>query len=203
MPERLSDAGFAAWSAFLGSYAIVRDHLERELEEARGMPLSWYEVLVRLSEAPDGAIRMQQLARGVFLSKSGLTQVATRMEAAGLITREPCPSDRRGINAVITNQGRRAARRAAVIHLAGIQSHFGRHLDDAELEAVAAAMGKVFSAEAPRGATLPGSQRARPRRQLDRGRRQAHPEAGSALAGLAGDDAAAVLPRDPPGDRQP
>jgi DNA-binding MarR family transcriptional regulator len=159
MPERLSKAGFAAWSAFLGSYAILRDHLERELEESRGLPLSWYEVLIRLSEAPAGAIRMQELAQGVFLSKSGLTQVATRMEAAGLIRREPCPSDRRGINAVITPEGRRAARRAAVVHLAGIQSHFGRHLDDRELEAVATAMGKVFRAEAPRGATLPGHRR--------------------------------------------
>ena len=159
MPERLSDAGLDAWRAFLGSYAIVRDHLERELEDARGMPLSWYEVLVRLSDAPGGSIRMQQLARGVFLSKSGLTQVATRMEAAGLIRREPCPSDRRGINAVITPEGTRAVRRAAVVHLGGIQSHFASHLSDAELEAMAAAMGKVFTAEAAAGATLPGSGR--------------------------------------------
>src|ERR1700716_1650888 len=157
MPERLSEPGLAAWRAFLGSYAIVRDHLERELEESRGLPLSWYEVLVRLSEAPGGSVRMQQLARGVFLSKSGLTQVATRMEAAGLIRREPCPSDRRGINAVITPEGRRVAKRAAVIHLGGIQSHFAGHLSDVELEAMAAAMGKVFKAEAPAGATLPGS----------------------------------------------
>lgn len=160
MAERPSEPGLAAWRAFLGSYAIVRDHLERELEGARGMPLSWYEVLVRLSAAPGGSIRMQQLARGVFLSKSGLTQVATRMEAAGLIKREPCPSDRRGINAVITPEGIRAARRATVVHLGGIQSHFASHLDDAELEALAAAMGKVFAAEAPPGATLPGSAQA-------------------------------------------
>src|SRR3979409_1313474 len=105
MPERLSEAGLDAWRAFLGSYAIVRDHLERELEDARGMPLSWYEVLVRLNDAPGGSIRRQQLARGVFLSKSGLTQVATRMEAAGLIRREPCPSDRRGIKSVIPPEG--------------------------------------------------------------------------------------------------
>ena len=157
MPERLSEPGLAAWRAFLGSYAIVRDHLERELEESRRLPLSWYEVLVRLSEAPGGSIRMQQLARGVFLSKSGLTQVATRMEEAGLIRREPCPSDRRGINAVITSEGRRAAKRAAVVHLGGIQAHFASHLDDQELEALAAALGRVFTAEAPRGATLPGS----------------------------------------------
>src|ERR1700682_3254171 len=114
MPERLNQPGLSAWGAFLGSYSVVRDHLERELLESRGMPLSWFEVLARLSEAPDGAIRMQQLARGVFLSKSGLTQVATRMEAAGLITRQPCPSDRRGINAVITPEGSRAASRAEV-----------------------------------------------------------------------------------------
>jgi DNA-binding MarR family transcriptional regulator len=157
MPERISEAGFKAWTAFLGSYAIVRDHLERELEESRGMPLSWYEVLVRLSEAPDGAVRMQQLARGVFLSKSGLTQVATRMEAAGLIKREPCPNDRRGINAVITPEGRRVAKRATAVHLGGIQSHFARHLDAGELDAVSAAMRKVFTAEAPVGQTLPGS----------------------------------------------
>ena len=157
MPERLNQPGLSAWGAFLGSYSVVRDHLERELLESRGMPLSWFEVLARLSEAPDGAIRMQQLARGVFLSKSGLTQVATRMEAAGLITRQPCPSDRRGINAVITPEGSRAARRAAVVHLGGIRSHFARHLTDAELEAVAAALGKIFAAEAPLGATLPGS----------------------------------------------
>jgi DNA-binding MarR family transcriptional regulator len=182
MPERLSEPGLAAWRALLGSYAIVRDHLERELEDSRGMPLSWFEVLVRLSEAPGGSIRMQQLARGVFLSKSGLTQVATRMEAAGLIRREPCPSDRRGINAVITAEGRRAARRAAVVHLGGIQSHFARHLDDAELKALAGAMRKVFRAEAPAGATLPGSPNAGRAARLDGRQGQADPEAGTASA---------------------
>ena len=120
------------------------------------MPLSWYEVLVRLSEAPSGTIRMQELARGVFLSKSGLTQVATRMEAAGLIRREACPTDRRGVNAVITPEGKRAARRAATVHLRGVQSHFARHFDDVELRRLATAMGRLFDAEAPRGAKLPG-----------------------------------------------
>jgi DNA-binding MarR family transcriptional regulator len=120
------------------------------------MPLSWYEVLVRLSEAPSGTIRMQELARGVFLSKSGLTQVATRMEAAGLIRREVCPTDRRGVNAVLTPEGKRAVRRATVVHLRGIQAHFARHFDDVELRRLTTAMGKVFEAEAPRGASLPG-----------------------------------------------
>jgi DNA-binding MarR family transcriptional regulator len=119
------------------------------------MPLSWYEVLVRLSEAPSNTVRMQELARGVFLSKSGLTQVATRMEAAGLIRRESCPTDRRGVNAVLTPEGKRAVRRAAAIHLRGVQEHFARHFDDGELRGLATAMGRLFEAEAPRGARLP------------------------------------------------
>jgi DNA-binding MarR family transcriptional regulator len=145
-----------AWRTFLGSYAAVLARLEDELEAERGMPLSWFEVLLRLSEAPLGAIRMQELARGVFLSKSGLTQVATRMEAEGLIRREVCSSDRRGILAVITTEGRRALRRASVVHLRGIQRHFSGHLDEAELRGLAASMAKVFAAEAPIGLKVPG-----------------------------------------------
>ena len=123
------------------------------------MPLSWFEVLVRVSESPLGAVRMQELARGVFLSKSGLTQVVTRMEAAGLIRREVCASDRRGINAVITSGGRQALRRAAAIHLRGIERHFAGHLEDSELCDLADVLGKVFTAEAPPGVQLPGRQR--------------------------------------------
>jgi DNA-binding MarR family transcriptional regulator len=145
-----------AWRTLLGSYAAVVGHLEHELEAERGMALSWFEVLVRLAEAPLGAIRMQELARGVFLSKSGLTQVATRMEAEGLIRREVCRSDRRGINAVITPEGRRALRRASVVHQRGIQRHFTGHLEEAELNSLTAAMTKVFCAEAPQGLKLPG-----------------------------------------------
>lgn len=154
MSERLSESGLRAWRTFIASYATVIDHLERELVEARGMPLSWYEVLVRTSEAPIGGVRMQELARGVFLSKSGLTQVVTRMEAARLIRREVCPSDRRGINAVITPEGRQALRRAAAIHLRGIEHHFAGHLDDPELCDIARVLGKVFEAEASPGVKL-------------------------------------------------
>src|SRR5258708_14706346 len=110
MSDRLSEFGLRAWRRVVASYATVIDHLERELVEARGIPLSWYEVLLRVSEAPVGGVRMQELARGVFLSKSGLTQVVTRMEAAGLIRREVCRSDRRGINAGLTPAGQQAPR---------------------------------------------------------------------------------------------
>src|SRR5258708_32419916 len=92
MSDRLSESGLRAWRTFVASYATVIDHLERELVAARGIPLSWYEVLLRVSEAPIGGVRMQELARGVFLSKSGLTQVVTRREAGGPIRPATAPS---------------------------------------------------------------------------------------------------------------
>ncbi len=120
----------AAWRTFVEAHAAVVALLERELAVERGLALSWYEVLLRLAEAPDERLRMQELARCLPLTKSGLTRLVDRMVAAGYIRREQCPSDRRGSFAVLTPQGRSALRRAAPVHLRGIQEHFARHLDD-------------------------------------------------------------------------
>src|SRR5712691_5660891 len=90
----------------------------------------WYEVLLHLNRSPEGRMRMQDLADLALQSRSGLTRVVDRMEAAGLVSREVCPSDRRGILAVITPEGRRSFRRAALLHVRGIERHFGRHLSE-------------------------------------------------------------------------
>ena len=140
-PRRL-----AAWRALLEAHAAVTERLERELVAARGLPLSRYEVLLRLHQAPGGRLRMQELADSVLLSKSGLSRLVDRMEAAGLVARERCPSDRRGAFAVLTEQGRTALRRAAPVHLRGIQEHFAGHLDDDEVRVLAAALRRVAAA---------------------------------------------------------
>ena len=156
MTERLSDTALVAWRAFLGSYAAVRGQLEREMTDQGGIPFAWYEVLLRLAESPEGYMRMQHLAEDVFLSKSGLSQAASRMEAAGLIKRELCPSDRRGVNAVITPAGRATLRKAAGVHLRGINRHFASHLDASQLGELSRALGGILDAEAPRNPKRPG-----------------------------------------------
>src|SRR5579862_3686417 len=135
-----------AWRALLGTYIAVRERLSDELEAERGLPLTWYELLLRLYHAPGQRLRMQDLAAGAFLSKSGLTQAVTAMEVAGLVTRDPVPSDRRGVFAGITPAGRRAFRRAAPVHLRGLQQHFGAHLTAEEARAIARGLGKVGAA---------------------------------------------------------
>lgn len=146
MDNRPDAARMAAWRALLEAHAAVTDLLERELEQERGLPLSIFEVLLELAEAPGGRMRMRKLAQSVLLSKSGLSRLVDRMEEAELVRRERCPSDRRGAYAVLTDEGRAVLRRAAPVHLRGIQEHFARHLADDEVQALIDALGKVNAA---------------------------------------------------------
>jgi DNA-binding MarR family transcriptional regulator len=136
----------AAWRSFLEAHAAVVELLERELERECGLPLSQYEVLLRLNGAPNGRMRMQELARSVLLSKSGLSRLIDRMVDAGLVCREQSLTDRRGYFAVLTERGRSALRRAAPVHLRGIQEHFAGHLDEAEAAVLGAALSRIAAA---------------------------------------------------------
>ena len=115
----------AAWRAFLHGHLVLTGVLGREMETETGLPLTWYDVLLNLHEA-GGRLRMQELARSIVLSKSGLTRLVDRMVTAGYVCREPAEGDRRGLLAVLTPEGTEALRRAAPVHLRGIEQHFGR-----------------------------------------------------------------------------
>ena len=152
MRNRPDAARLAAWRALMEAHAAVTDLLERELEQERGLPLSKFEVLLKLAEAPDGRMRMLELAQSVLLSKSGLSRLVDRMEEAELVRRERCPSDRRGAYAALTEEGRALLRRAAPVHLRGIEEHFARHLADHEVQVLAEVLGKVNAAARDGGA---------------------------------------------------
>ena len=147
MSTESSETGMSAWRAFLDTHATVIGALERELDEEVGLPIGWYDVLTNLSDAPEGRLRMQQLAESVVLSRSGLTRLVDRMERGGLVTREMCPIDRRGTYAVITPEGGAALQRAAPTHRRGIQQHFLRHMSSEDLRALRRALEKVLRAE--------------------------------------------------------
>ncbi len=143
--EGLTHEQLAGWRAFLRAHARVMERLERELEDGHGMALSWYDVLVQLSEAPAGRLRMNDLARAVLLSRAGLTRLVDRMASAGMVEREACEQDRRGTFVVMTPDGRSALRRAAPLHLRGVQEHFTDLVTAAELETLEAALGRIAS----------------------------------------------------------
>jgi DNA-binding MarR family transcriptional regulator len=134
-----------AWVAFLRAHATVSERLNAELEAEQDMPLSWYDVLIQLQER-GGRARMQELARLILFSKSGLTRLIDRMERAGVVRREACAEDGRGTFAAITQTGTRALAKARPVHHRGIEAHFARHLSDAEARAIASALERVADA---------------------------------------------------------
>ncbi len=135
--------GMAAWEAMLRTVSALWRVFEQELQESEHLPLTWYDVLIQLHDAPEGRLRMQALADSVVLSRSGLTRLIDRMEKAGLVRREPSREDRRGSYAVMTEEGRRVVLRARPVHHRGIHEHFTRHLDAADVQALLAALVKV------------------------------------------------------------
>lgn len=147
LPGGLDEARLAAWRAFLNGHAAVIDRIEKDLATGQDhLPLTWYDVLLALSEAPDRRLRLHDLARKVVLSRSGLTRLVDRLEAAGLLCRRPDPTDRRGAFAVLTEQGRAALRRTWPAYAAGIREHFARHLDEAEAGVLTEALERVLAA---------------------------------------------------------
>lgn len=144
--EPIDARTLAVWADFLRVHATLTEVLERELADAAGLPLAWYDVLTQLDAAPEGRLRMQELAAAVVLSKSGLTRLVDRLELAGLVARTSCPSDRRGTFAEITDDGRRALAAARPVHLRGVGRHFAAHLEPTQLDALGAAMAVLLGA---------------------------------------------------------
>ena len=136
----------AAWRAFLEAHARTTELLARELKETEGIALTWYDVLVQLSEADDHRLRMQELADRVLLSKSGLTRLIDRMERHNLVHRSACPSDRRGTFAELTPEGLTMLRKAAPTHLRGVREHFAELFDDDEATTLTELLGRVADA---------------------------------------------------------
>jgi DNA-binding MarR family transcriptional regulator len=132
-----------AWRGLLRVHTTLVKALDAELEAAHGLALTSYEVLLFLAEAPEGKMRMHDLAASVLLSRSGLTRLVDRLERDGLITRASCQSDARGAFAVITPAGRTLLEAARATHLDGVRTHFLDHLGGDELEALGDAWEKV------------------------------------------------------------
>jgi DNA-binding MarR family transcriptional regulator len=124
-------------------HSSLTRELDSELRAAHGLPLSSYEVLLRLRTAPDGAMRMSELADSVLLSRSGLTRLVDRLERAGFVERRECEEDARGLLAVITPAGRDLFAEAARTHLAGIRRLYLDRLSDSEQRTLGELFGRL------------------------------------------------------------
>lgn len=133
-----------AWRAYLLGTTQLMAQLDRDLNAEHNISLPEYEILVRLSEAPERRMRMAELADSLNHSRSRLTHTVARMEAAGLVSRESCGTDRRGVFAILTGAGRQTLTEAAPVHVDGVRNYLVDAVSSEDLEAV----GRAFSAVA-------------------------------------------------------
>ena len=145
----MSDTDVASWAALLRVHAALVPLLDRELQAACGLPLTWYDVLLELNAAPGRRLSMTELGQVAVVSRTRASRVVDSLAAAGLVTRETNPDDRRSAYATITEAGRERLRAAAPTYLGGIRRHFTDRMTAAESSAVAAALEKVLAALPP------------------------------------------------------
>jgi len=148
-PADLDPVQMAAWRAFIGAHAYVLTRLADELQEEQELPLTWYDVLVQLSEAEDQRLRMLDLADRVLLSQSGLTRLVDRLQTAGLVERVRCIEDGRGMFAQLTPEGLSTLRRAYPTHLRGVREWFADRLTDEEAAVLARALHRIAADARP------------------------------------------------------
>jgi DNA-binding MarR family transcriptional regulator len=138
------------WGALLKVHAALVPRLDRELQEAHGLPLTWYDVLLELNAAPERRLTMGQLGSVAAVSRTRVSRVVDELVRAGLVARESNPDDGRSAFAALTPTGRTALRKAAPTYVAAVQREFADHLTAREAEVVAGALRKVLDADARR-----------------------------------------------------
>lgn len=118
------DTALGAWRAFLNAHARAIRHVEADLQAAELPPLGWYDVLWALYRSPERRLRIHELADEVVLSRTGMSRLVDRIEAAGMLRREPVPGDGRGAYASITSEGVRLLRRMWPVYGRAIERVF-------------------------------------------------------------------------------
>ena len=137
----LTPAQQVSWRDYMVGTTAMVDQLDRELRQQHGLSLHEYEILVRLSEADDHAIRMSELASSLSHSRSRITHTISRLEKAGFVMRGQCADDGRGVSAVMTDAGYAALQAAAHTHVEGVHRLLIAQASDEELEV----LGRVFA----------------------------------------------------------
>lgn len=120
-PRWLNEDQQRAWRAFVAAQKVINSRIEQQLQRDSGMPHTYYEILVRLSDADGGRLRMSELAIATLGSRSRLSHAVARLESAGWVRREGVQSDRRGQFAIITEAGIDTLREAAPGHVEAVR----------------------------------------------------------------------------------
>jgi DNA-binding MarR family transcriptional regulator len=133
-PRWLDEKEQQAWRAFIAAQRVVNARIEQQLQRDAGMPHTYFEILVRLSDADDGRLRMSELALSTLGSRSRLSHAVNRLEQVGWVRREGVESDRRGQVAIITEAGRQKLKETAPGHVETVRQVVFDALTDEQVD---------------------------------------------------------------------
>ncbi|MEV0387684.1 MarR family transcriptional regulator [Nonomuraea sp. NPDC050643] len=141
--EGLTAEELTVWRMLQRAQVRITRHLEAELLVTHDLALASYEVLMQLAESPGRRLRMNDLADRVLLSRSGLTRLIDRLQRDGLVAREACADDARGLFAVLTEPGAARLAEATPTYLRGIRAQFLDLLGAGEIGQIRAMLAKL------------------------------------------------------------
>jgi len=140
--------GLRAWRELMHVHSKVTMAIDETLRAEVGIPGSWYEALVEIAFA-GGTMKMNEFAAETTLTKSGATRFVDRLEDAGFVERQSCPTDRRAWHLILTDEGHRIQRMADPHVLRVIDEQFGSHLDDDEARVIFEALRRTRGSLVP------------------------------------------------------
>ena len=148
MTESLEPGMLDAWRGLLFAHAKVVRALEADMIEQHNLPITWFDLLSRIKQAPGQRLRMHELEEASIFTRSGITGLADRLEQAGFVRRERSAEDRRGVYLAITEAGIDKIDEVWPDHELSIQNHFGQHLDPKGAKALQGVSEKILNPNA-------------------------------------------------------
>jgi DNA-binding MarR family transcriptional regulator len=138
-----SDERVTLFALLLDTNARLSRSFALRLEGSCDMPLAWFEVLLQLRREPEGRLKMSQIAEAIVHSTGGTTRLIDRLEEAGLVERQLCPSDRRAIHVAITARGNLKLDDALQVHVNYLEEHVSSRLDCDERKSLTVLLTKL------------------------------------------------------------
>jgi len=154
-PTSLTPTQLGAYFAFTEVSALLRPAVEQQLRDAGRLSYVQFQLLATLGDAPEGHLRMTDLADGVVYSRSGLTYQAQLLEQRGLVTRSPSPEDERSTMVAITDAGRAVLADVFPGHIATVHGLLFAPITDDDAAELARILGTIsghLRANPPRSA---------------------------------------------------
>lgn len=134
------------WRSFLRFHDELNTVIARQLHNEGDLSLADFEVLVNLSEAPDGELRVTLLADRMLWERSRLSHQVSRMQKRGLVIRNDDPHDGRASVVSVTDKGRKAIEHVAPGHVDTVRKNLFTQLEDGDVDYLSGVFDRLLNA---------------------------------------------------------